>query len=101
MSKLFSPDDLRRNGYTRYPRQFLSILIKDYCKDKKSSVKTGIMLYLYSKASYSGYSYMWNGEQYAIKEGTMTSIKIPENGSLFELLGLRLAQELNDWRKEK
>ena len=68
MSKLFSPDDLRRNGYTRYPRQFLSILIKDYCKDKKSSVKTGIMLYLYSKASYSGYSYMWNGEQYAIKE---------------------------------
>lgn len=54
MSKLFSPDDLRRNGYTRYPRQFLSILIKDYCKDKKSSVKTGIMLYLYSKAAIAG-----------------------------------------------
>ena len=100
MSKLFSPDDLRRNGYTRYPRQFLSILIKDYCKDKKSSVKTGIMLYLYSKASYSGYSYMWNGEQYAIKEGQCI-VKIPEMAAFLNCSVYALRKNLNDLAEKK
>lgn len=95
MSKAFTPDELRMGGYTRYPRLFLSILIKDYCKDNKTSVKTGVILYLYSKAAYAEYSYTWNGNLYTIKAGQCI-VKIPEMATFLSCSVYALRKSLND-----
>lgn len=77
MNKLFTTDEIRRNGYIRYPKVFLDILLKDYCKEKKNPVITGIMLHLYGKAAYSSYQRRWKGKLFTIKKGQCI-IKIPE-----------------------
>ena len=53
MYKLFNTDELRKNGYIRYPRVFLDMLIRNCCKGKRIPTQIGIMLYLYSKVAYS------------------------------------------------
>ena len=58
------------------------------------------MLYLYSKASYSRYSYMWNGEQYAIKEGQCI-VKIPEMAAFLNCSVYALRKNLNDLAEKK
>lgn len=77
MSKMFNTDELRKNGYVRYPRIFLDMLIRDYCKDKQDPVQTGIMMYLYSKVAYSPYQYTWRNDKYNVKVGQCI-VKITE-----------------------
>ena len=52
------------------------------------------------KASYSGYSYMWNGEQYAIKEGQCI-VKIPEMAAFLNCSVYALRKNLNDLAEKK
>ncbi len=77
MSKFFTPDEIRRKGYIRYPKIFLDLLLRDYNKGPKNSVATGIMLDLYSRAAYSAYQHQWQGMQFTIHKGQCI-VKIPE-----------------------
>ena len=69
MYKLFNTDELRKNGYIRYPRVFLDMLIRNCCKGKRIPTQIGIMLYLYSKVAYSPYQCPWKNDTYTIQKG--------------------------------
>ena len=69
MYKLFNTDELRKNGYIRYPRVFLDMLIRNCCKGKRIPAQIGIMLYLYSKVAYSPYQCPWKNDTYTIQKG--------------------------------
>ena len=77
MYKLFNTDELRKNGYIRYPRVFLDMLIRNCCKGKRIPTQIGIMLYLYSKVAYSPYQCPWKNDTYTIQKGQCI-VKIPE-----------------------
>ena len=77
MYKLFNTDELRKNGYIRYPRVFLDMLIRNCCKGKRIPTQIGIMLYLYSKVAYSPCQCPWKNDTYTIQNGKCI-VKIPE-----------------------
>ena len=49
MYKLFNTDELRKNGYIRYPRVFLDMLIRNCCKGKRIPAQIGITVYAIRK----------------------------------------------------
>ncbi|MDD2952859.1 MAG: hypothetical protein PHC95_06820 [Parabacteroides sp.] len=99
MSKIFNPDDLRKQGYTRYPKHFLNILIQNYCKDNKSSVQAGIIFYLYGKVAYGDYSCMHNGERYTIRKGQCI-VKIPELAAFLGCSVYAVRKSLNELKEK-
>ena len=94
MYKLFNTDELRKNGYIRYPRVFLDMLIRNCCKGKRIPTQIGIMLYLYSKVAYSPYQCPWKNDTYTIQKGQCI-VKIPE---LATYLGCTVYAIRKDWK---
>lgn len=95
MSKVFNTNELRKNGYVRYPRIFLDMQLRDYCKDKQNPVQTGIMMFLYSRVAYSPYQVSWKTEKYYVRVGQCI-VKIPDLAALLGCTVYAIRKGLED-----
>ncbi|WP_455621126.1 hypothetical protein [Parabacteroides sp.] len=70
MKQTVNVKELKKGGYTRFPRFFIDLLLQDYYPKNKARLKIGVFIYIFGKLANRPYNYQYaDGNRVSIYEG--------------------------------